>query len=183
MKVSRGRLLPSSLLVLAAASTLRTLEAKAANQVTTTNSGLRIIDFQTGDGPTPNFGQLINFHYVVYLPSQDGTSLTPIDSSYQRTPYLTKHGNGFTAQGIEEALHTMRKGGRRRVILPPQLGFTANKGPLPPQKSAMDMLFNAVAERSPLVFDLELTDIFDDLLDRGDYNEMTWDEYVAKYNL
>ena len=53
-------------------------------------------------GP-PRFGQLIRFHYVGYTATDD--SLEPFDSSYERrTPYFTKHGNGFTVQGLEEAL-------------------------------------------------------------------------------
>ncbi|EOD04444.1 hypothetical protein EMIHUDRAFT_60569, partial [Emiliania huxleyi CCMP1516] len=87
-----------------------------------TASGLRYFDFAEGSGAPPRFGQLIRFHYVGYTATDD--SLEPFDSSYERrTPYFTKHGNGFTVQGLEEALHTMRPGGRRRVILPPKLSY------------------------------------------------------------
>ena len=77
-----------------------------------TRSGLQYIDFREGTGESPRFGQLIRFHYVGY--TIEGSSLRVFDSSYERTkPYFTKHGNGLTCQGIEEALHTMAKGGRR----------------------------------------------------------------------
>ena len=89
-----------------------------------------------GSGAPPRFGQLVRFHYVGYIASEDGESLEAYDSSYERnTPYFTKHGNGLTCEGLEEALHTMRPGGRRRVLLPPSLGYSrgsaSDKGPLP----------------------------------------------------
>ena len=86
---------------------------------------LRYVDFGAGSGAPPRFGQLVRFHYVGYIASEDGESLEAYDSSYERnTPYFTKHGNGLTCEGLEEALHTMRPGGRRRVLLPPSLGYS-----------------------------------------------------------
>ena len=73
--------------------------------------------------------------------------------------------------GIEEALHTMRPGGRRRIILPANIGFTGDKGPLPPGEKSRDALFGAVGRGESLVFDLELLSAENDLLDRGDYDD------------
>ena len=140
-----------------------------------TRSGLRFVDFREGSGPTPKFGQLLRFHYVAYAPDSDKNTLNSFDSSYdRRAAYLVKHGNGFTCQGIEEALHTMRVGGRRRVVMPAVLGFTADKGPLPPDSGSRSKLYNAVLAGKSLVFDLELVSIMDDLLDRGDYEDSAW---------
>jgi hypothetical protein len=96
-------------------------------------------------------------------------------------PYFLKHGNGLSVQGIEEALHTMRLGGRRRVILTPELGFTSDKGPLPPEAGGRDKLFAAVADGRPLVFDLELVDVMDDAFDRGDYEDLTVEDLNREY--
>ena len=142
----RAALLP--LLAAAGPSALRPAGASAPQVGYKTASGLRYFDFAEGSGAPPRFGQLIRFHYVGYTATDD--SLEPFDSSYERrTPYFTKHGNGFTVQGLEEALHTMRPGGRRRVILPPKLSYTANKGPLPPGGAARDTLFSAVGRKVP----------------------------------
>ena len=143
-----------------------------------TRSGLKFIDFREGNGQTPRFGQLIRFHYVGYtLESVGSKSLSAFDSSYERkTPYFTKHGNGYTCQGLEEAIHTMSVGGRRRVILPPVLGYTGDKGPLPPKAGARKQLFGAVSAGQPVVFDLELVAVVDDLLDRGDYDDLSMEE-------
>ena len=140
------------------------------NSGVVTQSGLRYIDFRRGKGPSPRFGQLITFHYTGYvLKEGEEGPLKMFDSSYERNAaYFTKHGNGFTCQGIEEALHSMGVGGLRRVVLPPALGFTADKGPLPPGPRQRDRLFDAVGNSQPIVYDLELVSVFDDLLDRGD---------------
>ena len=74
-------------------------------------------------------------------------------------------------QGLEEALHTMRPGGRRRVILPPTLGFTGDKGPLPALPAERKQLFASVNAGESLVYDVELLSAIDDLVDRGDYND------------
>lgn len=136
-----------------------------------TPSGLQFIDYRKGTGATPRFGQLIRFHYTIYTVSEG--SLTAIDNTYERIPYFTKHGNGYTCQGIEEALHSMRPGGRRRMILPPSLGYAiGDKGPVPPGPFQRDKLFAAVDKKEPIVYDLELLTVMDDLFDRGDYEDL-----------
>eukprot|EP00316_Scyphosphaera_apsteinii_P021617 CAMPEP_0119317708 /NCGR_PEP_ID=MMETSP1333-20130426/43961_1 /TAXON_ID=418940 /ORGANISM="Scyphosphaera apsteinii, Strain RCC1455" /LENGTH=170 /DNA_ID=CAMNT_0007323719 /DNA_START=32 /DNA_END=544 /DNA_ORIENTATION=+ len=159
------RLLPPSRTVAAPDITLPT--------ALTTPSGLKCFDFRTGEGASPAFGQLVRFHYVGYTVTDEQDSLKVFDSTYWRKqPYLTKHGNGFTVQAIEEALHTMQPGGRRRVIVPalPAFTYTFDKGPLPPASNSRKQLFAAVEKSSPIVFDLELLSAFDDKFDRGDYD-------------
>ena len=114
-------------------------------------SGIRFFEFAQGRGPTPRFGQLLRFNYVGYTASSARDRLIAFDSTYEReAPYFIKHGNGQTCQGIEEALHSMRVGGRRRVILNPALAFTADKGPIPPGAGGRDALFTAMENQAPL---------------------------------
>ena len=176
-----------------------------------TPTGLRLFDFRTGEGPTPRWGQLVRLHYVGYTVSSSGGELEIFDSSYQRKdPYFTKHGNGQTVRGVEEALHSMRPGGRRRVIIPAgQMSYITDKGPVPPGPQARTKMYKAVNDEQvarspggavaalalaltlalalalalapplrltypylqPLVFDVELLSVMDDLLDRGDYDD------------
>ena len=114
-----------------------------------TPSGLRLFDFQTGEGPTPRWGQLIRLHYVGYTVSSTGGELEIFDSTYKRKdPYFTKHGNGQTVRGLEEAMHGMRAGGRRRVIIPAgQLSYITDKGPVPPGPQARTKMYNAVNDQ------------------------------------
>ena len=114
-----------------------------------TPSGLRLFDFQTGEGPTPRWGQLIRLHYVGYTVSSTGGELEIFDSTYKRKdPYFTKHGNGQTVRGLEEAMHGMQAGGRRRVIIPAgQLSYITDKGPVPPGPQARNKMYNAVNDQ------------------------------------
>ena len=142
-----------------------------------TRSGVQLIDYREGDGPTPRFGQLVQFHYVGYVPGERPGELVSFDSTFSRnTPYLVKHGNGQTCQGLEEALHTMRVGGRRRVVVPRELGYTGDKGPVPPRDQGRTTLYDGVNAGKPIIFDLELVSASDDPLDRGDYDELDMNE-------
>lgn len=136
----------------------RSIALPSSVGISRSSSGIRYIDFQEGSGPTPKYGQIIRFNYAIYGADDAYEMLLPFDSSFARNvPYLTKHGNGFTCEGVEEALHTMREGGRRRVIIPPRLGYTADKGPMPPSSKSRTQLFNAVSDGKPLIFDLEVS--------------------------
>ena len=66
------------------------------------------------------------------------------------------------------------------MLLPPALGFTADKGPMPPSAGARNKLFDSVTAGLPLVFDLELVAIMDDLLDRGDYDDGDEDDLQSR---
>ena len=147
-----------------------------------TESGLRYFEFQEGNGATPRYGQLIRLNFVAYTVDVTGAELSKYDSTYDRNQvYFTKHGNGQTIRGIEEAVHTMKPGGRRRVIVPPgPLSYAiGDKGPLPPYQQGRDKMFGALTDGLPLVFDVELMTVMDDLLDRGDYDEGDESDMVA----
>ena len=60
--------------------------------------------------------------------------------------------------------------------MPPVLGYTGDKGPLPPKAGARQQLFDAVSAGQAVVFDLELVAVADDLLDRGDYDDLSMEE-------
>lgn len=171
--------LPAGALALCAAA--RPAGAAAGSAVVRDDAGFRSFDFRTGEGAQPRWGQLLTIYYAGYIVQADG-SLRCFDSSFARNePYLLKHGNGQTIKGLELALHTMREGGRRRVVLPQEtLGFNLGAlGPLPAGRNVRESLqdeINAV-ERSgravDLVWDVELVSVMDDALDRGLYDDAT----------
>jgi peptidylprolyl isomerase len=111
----------------------------------TTPSGLEYIDETIGEGPAPVEGQDVTVHYVGTL--ADGTTF---DSSRERDePFTFQIGTGEVIKGWDEGVMSMRVGGRRRLIIPPQLGYGANGagGVIPPNAT--------------LVFEVELLDIND----------------------
>jgi len=117
------------LLVLAVAP----LSARAAGEVTTP-SGLRIIDVKPGTGPVPKAGQTVTVNYTGWL-FVDGKKGKKFDSSLDRAePFSFALGQGQVIKGWDEGLATMHIGGKRTLIIPPDLGYGARGagGDIPP---------------------------------------------------
>lgn len=114
-----------------------------ANQIVTTASGLQYEDVEVGTGPQPKAGQTIVVHYTGTF--DDGTKF---DSSRDRgEPFPFVLGVGQVIAGWDEGLATMKVGGRRHLIIPPELGYGAEgaSGVIPPNAT--------------LIFDVELLEI------------------------
>ncbi|KAL6639290.1 hypothetical protein ACP70R_023020 [Stipagrostis hirtigluma subsp. patula] len=84
----------------------------------TRDSGLMYEDIKVGTGNSPKDGQQIIFHYVGY--NEAGRR---IDSTYiQGSPAKIRLGNKTLVPGFEEGIRDMKPGGKRRIIIPPELG-------------------------------------------------------------
>ncbi|CAL5195261.1 unnamed protein product [Lathyrus oleraceus] len=82
------------------------------------DSGLIYRDFEVGTGDCPKDGQQVTFHYVGY--NESGRR---IDSTYlQGSPAKIRMGNKALVPGFEEGIRDMKAGGKRRIIIPPDLG-------------------------------------------------------------
>jgi peptidylprolyl isomerase len=108
-------------------------------EMTTTDSGLQYTDLVEGNGASPEKGKTVTVHYTGTL--QDGTKF---DSSRDRNdPFKFKIGVGQVIKGWDEGVATMKVGGRRQLVVPPELGYGSRGiGPIPPN--------------STLIFDVEL---------------------------
>ena len=85
----------------------------------TTPSGLKYTDIVIGTGESPLPGQTVTIHYTGTL--LDGKKF---DSSKDRmTPYSFTLGAGQTLAGWEEGVVTMKVGGKRKLIVPPNLAY------------------------------------------------------------
>lgn len=96
----------------------------------TTASGLQYEDIQVGTGDMPKKGQLVEVHYTGWL-----TNGKKFDSSVDRgEPFRFNVGVGQVIKGWDEGVATMRVGGKRKLMLPPQLGYGARGagGVIPP---------------------------------------------------
>lgn len=98
---------------------------------TTTASGLQYIEVKPGVGNTPQQGQTVIVHYTGTL--SDGRQF---DSSRDRKePFKFKLGAGQVIKGWDEGISTMKVGGQRKLIIPPELGYGASGaggGVIPP---------------------------------------------------
>jgi FKBP-type peptidyl-prolyl cis-trans isomerase len=96
-----------------------------------TASGLKITDEKVGDGSEARAGDVISVHYTGKL--SDGTKF---DSSRDRNqPFRFKLGSGQVIKGFDEGLVGMRVGGKRTLVIPPDLGYGkagAAGGKIPP---------------------------------------------------
>jgi peptidylprolyl isomerase len=109
----------------------------------TTASGLKYVELAEGTGATPTKGQTVSVHYTGTL--EDGNKF---DSSRDRNqPFKFQIGEGQVIKGWDEGLSTMKVGGRRKLIIPAELGYgdRGAGGTIPP--------------KATLIFDVELLDV------------------------
>jgi peptidylprolyl isomerase len=131
--MSLQRLFVSAILLAFAAVPLASQPAQSAGEVTTP-SGLRIIDVKLGTGPVPHAGQTVTVNYTGWL-FVNGKKNKKFDSSLDRgQPFSFTLGQGQVIKGWDEGLATMHVGGKRTLIIPPDLGYGASGagGVIPP---------------------------------------------------
>jgi len=109
-----------------------------------TASGLRYIDEKPGTGAEAMRGQTAVVHYTGWL-FENGQKGKKFDSSRDRgQPFEFPLGQGRVIRGWDEGVAGMKTGGRRTLIIPPELGYGARGagGVIPPNAT--------------LIFDVEL---------------------------
>jgi FKBP-type peptidyl-prolyl cis-trans isomerase FkpA len=96
----------------------------------TTPTGLKYEDLVEGAGDSAKAGQMISVHYTGWL--TDGKKF---DSSKDRgQPFPFTLGQGQVIKGWDEGVQGMRVGGKRKLTIPPQLGYGSRGagGAIPP---------------------------------------------------
>jgi peptidylprolyl isomerase len=112
-------------------STLRN-KSNGAPEVTTA-SGLKYQDVKVGDGASPTLGQTVTAHYFGRLENENGTEFDNSRTKGPGKPVQFTLGRGLI-QGWNEALQTMKVGGKRKLWIPSKLGYgpTGNPPNIPP---------------------------------------------------
>ena len=125
--ISRPRALLAAALV-AAIGAFASLPAEAQEGATvTTPMGVKMTDTKVGTGAQPEKGQTVVVDYTGWL-YENGTKGAKFDSSVDRGyPFMFKLGQGEVIQGWDDGVATMKVGGKRTLIIPPNLAY-GNRG-------------------------------------------------------
>jgi peptidylprolyl isomerase len=96
-------------------------------------SGLKVADIQVGTGAFPKKGQTCVMHYTGWL-YEKGRKGAKFDSSVDRgKPFEFPIGQGKVIRGWDEGVATMKVGGKRTLIIPPDLAYgSMGSGSIPP---------------------------------------------------
>ena len=128
----------------------RTQDLKVSEQQEVTlPSGLKYVDIKLGAGSTPKPGDLLLLEYTLNL--MDGTQIISSRDPGEKALGFTFDPAGQPSEliplGLIEGISTLHKGGKRRLIVPPDLGF-GDQPVFFPQ--------GTVAANSTLVYEVEL---------------------------
>ena len=121
--------------------------AAATSQVIEMPDGLKYSDDKVGDGAAAAFGAKVTVHYTGWL-DNDGAKGKKFDSSRDRgEPFTFTLGAQEVIPGWDEGVAGMKVGGRRTLVIPPDLGYGARGagGVIPPNAT--------------LIFDVELLQV------------------------
>jgi len=119
------------------------IDAASGKPIVTTPSGLKYVDLKVGDGPAVKQGDHVVVNYVGTL--TDGKKF---DSSYDRNqPFDYIQGVTSLIPGWTEGTSTMKVGGKRKLIIPPNLGY------------GLEGAGDAIPPNATLIFEIELVSI------------------------
>ncbi|KAA8497202.1 FK506-binding protein 2 [Porphyridium purpureum] len=107
---------------------------------------LKVLEDKVGDGPQPKPNDMLKMHYTLWLNDFNGKK---IDSSRDRgKPFRFKLGAGQVIKGWDIGVADMKVGGKRRLVIPPALGY-----------GARDVGGGLIPPNSTLFFEVELLGI------------------------
>lgn len=119
----------------------------AGADTVTTASGLKYVDITVGTGTVAAAGNAVTVDYTGWLTNGQG-----FDTSIGYSPLVFRIGQHQVIAGFEEGVTGMKVGGKRRLIIPPALGYGAHA-----QTDASGNVI--IPANSTLVFDVQLQNV------------------------
>ena len=114
-------------------------ETQSDSNSKTTESGLTIIDIVLGEGEEAMSGQTVTVNYTGTLENGE-----QFDTSIGRAPFSFPLGSGRVIKGWEEGVAGMKVGGKRKLTIPPELGYGSRGAG------------NVIPANATLIFEVEL---------------------------
>ena len=111
-------------------------------EIIITSSGLIIFDEIIGSGDEAKAGQTVTVNYIGIL--EDGTQF---DTSIGRAPFSFPLGSGRVIKGWDEGVAGMKVGGKRKLIIPPELGYGSRGAG------------NVIPANATLIFEIDLLEV------------------------
>ena len=115
---------------------------KPAAKMTTTASGLQYLDLVVGKGPLPKQGHIVVVNYTGTF-----TNGQVFDTSVGKSPFQFTLGHGDVIKGWDEGVASMHVGGKRKLVIPPDLAYGQRGYP------------GVIPPNSTLTFVVELLDV------------------------
>ena len=111
-----------------------------------TRSGLKYVDLKVGGGDEARPTQVVDVHYTGWL--SDGTKFESSRDANQ--PLTFRVGAGDVLKGWDEGVVGMKVGGKRRLVLPPELGYgKLGAGGVVPPNATLVFEFELLGVRNP----------------------------------
>jgi peptidylprolyl isomerase len=119
------------------------IDKETGKPVVTTPSGLKYVDLAPGSGPTIKQGDYVKVKYVGKF-----TDGTVFDASEKHPPGTMEYQQGVTGliPGWTEGTSTMKAGGKRKLIIPPDLGYGDDGN-------------DSIPPNSTLIFEIEVVSV------------------------
>ncbi len=122
---------------------------KMEEKIVTTASGLKYVDIKVGTGAQPKTGQMCTMNYTGWLESNNKVFDSNVDPKFNHvSPFTFAIGQHQVIAGWDEGVGSMKVGGKRKLIIPPALGY-----------GARDVGNGLIPANSTLVFEVELVGV------------------------